>query len=145
MKKFGGWGGALLLGVALGGGCGQADPGATLDGGLDGPGEVDAIGPDGSTDVAAAPTCAWDPRPPELKVPEDEIEGVLRGTSRNASTTCTRQKGTGGPEAIYLLRLDQRSLVELEVVSEIDTVLAIRRVCDDPLTELACNDPAAAR
>ena len=65
---------------------------------------------------------------------------MLRGTSRNASTTCTRQKGTGGPEAIYLLRLTERTLVDIEVVSEMDTVLAIRRVCDDPLTELACSD-----
>jgi hypothetical protein len=33
-----------------------------------------------------------------------------------------------------------RTTVELEVVSAIDTVLAIRTACDDPLTEVACND-----
>ncbi len=37
-------------------------------------------------------------------------------------------------------------LVELEVVSTMDTVLAVRRVCEAPLTELACNDgPLNAR
>ena len=90
--------------------------------------------------MAQAPACLWDSRAPELKLPDDRVKGALRGSSRNASTTCTRQKGTAGPEAIYLLRLHERTLIDIEVVSEIDTVLAIRRVCDDPLTEVACND-----
>jgi hypothetical protein len=94
--------------------------------------------------VAQAPVCLWDSRAPELKLPDDRVKGSLRGSSRNASTTCTRQKGTGGPEAIYLLRLDERMLIDIEVVSEIDTVLAIRRVCDDPLTEVACADGTVA-
>src|SRR6185436_20271740 len=62
------------------------------------------------------------------------------GESRNSSTTCTRQKGTGGPDTVFVLPVKTRTTVELEVVSTIDTVLAIRTACDKPLTELACND-----
>jgi hypothetical protein len=69
-----------------------------------------------------------------------ETKGVLKGTSRNASTTCTTQKGSGGPETVFLLPIAARTTVELEVVSTIDSVVAIRSVCDDPLTEVACND-----
>jgi hypothetical protein len=115
----------LALGCAAGDGNGNPGDGASSDG------------------LPGAPTCAWSARPPELILPSAEVKGVLRGTSRNASTTCTRQKGAGGPEAIYLLRVSERSLIELEVTSTIDTVLAVRRACDDPLTELACNDTPA--
>jgi hypothetical protein len=138
MRTIGGWGGALLLSAALGAGCGEAPETAAGDGGADGAGEAGIT--DGATDVSGASACLWDPRAPKLALPDSEVKGVLRGSSRNTSTTCTRQKGTGGPEAIYLLQLDQRMLVDIEVLSEIDTVLAIRKVCDDPLTELACND-----
>jgi hypothetical protein len=139
MKKFGTWARALLLNAALGSAC-DGGPGTSgADGGADRPME----GGDGSADVGQAPVCLWDTRVPELKLPDDQVRGALRGRSRNASTTCTRQKETGGPEAIYLLRLDERMLIDVEVVSQIDTVLAIRRVCDDPLTEVACDDGTA--
>jgi hypothetical protein len=102
--------------------------------------------PDRDGDVggaALAPrSCGWVSKPVELVLPQSEVQGVLAGRSRNASTGCTRGKGAGGPEAIYLLRLAQRRLVELEVTSALDTVIAVRRACDDPLTELACNDDA---
>jgi hypothetical protein len=107
-----------------------------------------ACGRDGKGEPARAatqsigPACAGD-RPPELSLTGEEVRGVLRGTSRNGSTGCTRQRGTGGPEAMYLLRLAERALVDVEVTSNLDTVLAVRRVCDDPLTELACNDAPA--
>jgi hypothetical protein len=81
---------------------------------------------------------------PELKLSASDLQGVLRGTSRNASTTCTPQKSTGGPEAFYLLRLSERTLVDLEVISDLDSVLAIRSSCDDPLTEVACSDGPGA-
>jgi hypothetical protein len=42
------------------------------------------------------------------------------------------------------VRLTERTLLDIEVVSEMDTVLAIRRVCDDPLTELVCSDDTGA-
>jgi hypothetical protein len=138
MKRFGAWARALLLGAALGSAC-DGGPGTSgAEGGADRPGGGDSDGP-----AAQAPVCLWDTRAPELKLPDDRVKGALRGSSRNASTTCTRQKETGGPEAIYLLRLPERMVVDIEVVSAIDTVLAIRRVCDDPRTELACDDGAA--
>ncbi len=125
MRTFGSWAGALLLGAAMGTGCdgGPAQP-TVGDGG----------------DMARAPVCAWATAAPELTLAEGKVKGALRGSSRNRSTTCTGQKGTGGPEAIYRVRLTERTLLDIEVVSEMDTVLAIRRVCDDSLTELACSD-----
>ena len=124
--------GALALAVlcvssACDGGNGRGDAG---DGG------------DAPTDVVAA-SCSWQPSAPVLTLPRSEVRGTLRGTSRNPSTTCTRSKGAGGPEAIYTLRLTERTVVDLEVVSNIDTVVSIRRDCTDPLTELACNDTSA--
>jgi hypothetical protein len=91
------------------------------------------------------PRCAWVPEPPELTLPRSEVSGMLQGTSRNRSTTCTREKGAGGPESVYLLRLRERAVVDLEAISNIDTVIAVRKVCDDPLTELACNDDSGGR
>jgi hypothetical protein len=85
-------------------------------------------------------TCVWSRTPTLLALPQSEVTGVLTGASRNASTTCTRQKGTGGPEAIYELHLARRTVVDLTVRSFIDTVIAVRRACDDPLSEVACND-----
>jgi hypothetical protein len=87
-----------------------------------------------------AASCSWQPSAPLLTLPRSEVRGTLRGASRNPSTTCTRSKGAGGPEAIYTLRLTERAVVDLEVVSNIDTVVSVRRDCTDPLTELACND-----
>jgi hypothetical protein len=84
--------------------------------------------------------CAWSPDAAELALPSGTVSGVLAGPSRNASTTCMRGIGTGGPEMIYRLRISERALVDIKVTSTLDTVLALRRACDDPLTELACND-----
>jgi hypothetical protein len=100
----------------------------TGDGGTGGTGPVPAI------------ACPWGKDFPTLDLPTGEAKGVLKGMSRNASTTCTRSKGTGGPDTAFLLPIKTRTTVELEVVSAIDTVLAIRTACDDPLTEVACND-----
>ncbi len=114
---------------------------SACDGGGDGRGDA-GDGGDAPTDVVAA-SCSWQPSAPLLTLPRSEVRGTLRGTSRNASTTCTRSKGAGGPEAIYTLRLTERTVVDLEVVSNIDTVVSVRRDCTDPLTELACNDTSA--
>jgi hypothetical protein len=92
-----------------------------------------------------APRCAWVPEPLELTLPRSELSGILQGTSRNGSTTCTREQGAGGPESVYLLRLRERTVVDLEAISNLDTVIAVRKVCDDPLTELACNDNSGGR
>jgi hypothetical protein len=128
----------LVALVVLGGACDDSDL-VPADGGVDARGDTGSgDGGDGAATPAAV--CAWDRNAPELLLPRSEVKGVLRGQSRNASTTCTRQKGSGGPEAIYLLRVAERTVVELETVSALDTVIAIRRTCDDPLSELACND-----
>jgi hypothetical protein len=78
-----------------------------------------------------------------LTLPSGEVKGVLKGMSRNPSTTCTRQKSAGGPDTVFVLPVAVRTTVELEVVSLLDTVLAIRTACDDPLSEVACNDTPA--
>src|SRR4051812_32454281 len=69
-------------------------------------GDASGAGTDGP--VAAA-TCSWNPAAAQLTLPQSQVKGVLRGSSRNPSTTCTRQKGTGGPEAVYVLRVTQRT------------------------------------
>jgi hypothetical protein len=132
MRTFGSRAGAVLLGAALGAGCAGAPAQP----------KVADAGGDGAVDVGQA--CAWAPAAPQLTLPEGQVRGNLRGSSHNLSTTCTGQKVTGGPEAIYQLRLTERTLLDVEVVSEMDTVLAIRPVCDDPLTELACSDDTGA-
>lgn len=96
----------------------------------------------GAAAAGAQAVCAYGRDLPELKFPTAEVSGTLKGQSRNPSTTCTRQKSAGGPESIYVLRVAQRSVIDLEVTSNIDTVIAVRTTCDDPLTEVACNDTA---
>ena len=125
--------------------CGRAMALAALCvvGACDGGGGGGGDAGDGGMDVAAA-SCSWQPSAPLLTLPRSEVRGTLRGASRNPSTTGTRSKGAGGPEAIYTWRLSERTVVDVEVVSNIDTVVSIRRDCTDPLTELACNDNAVA-
>ncbi|MEA2701198.1 MAG: large repetitive protein, partial [Myxococcales bacterium] len=127
------------MAAALTAGCG--DGGGGSSGGGAGGSIVDGSRVDGPGGVFS---CAWTSTSgsalKELTLPVSEVSGVLRGTSQNASTTCTRQKGTGGPEMIYGLRVTERSVIDLEVVSQLDTVVAIRRACDDPLSEVACSD-----
>jgi hypothetical protein len=129
----------LIIAAALGVACGGSSPKEAGDALGDAPADTG----DGGDGGLAAVACPWDPAPRELVLPNAEVSGVLSGASRNASTTCTRQRGAGGPDAIYLVRLTERAVLELEVVSELDTVLAIRTACSDPLTELACNDTPA--
>ena len=131
MATVGVWRAVALHALVLGIGCDGGDDDGRGDGGAD--------KGDGGGDMVAA-FCRWQPDAPPLTLPRSEVRGVLRGTSRNPSTTCTRSRGTGGPEAIYVLRVTERTVVDLEVISSIDTVVAIRRACDDPLTEVACND-----
>jgi hypothetical protein len=117
----------LTLILIAAAGCGESS------GGTDG-------GTGGEGGVSPAVACPWGKDFPTLTLPMSEVQGVLRGMSRNPSTTCTRQKSAGGPESVYLLTITARTTVELETVSNLDTVLAIRTACDDPLTEVACND-----
>jgi hypothetical protein len=110
--------------IGVGAGCGGTTEPAG-DGGADGP--------------PPAIACPWGSFP-TLTLPTSDTKAVLKGASRNASTTCTRQKGTGGPETVFVLPIKARTTVELEVVSDLDAVVAIRSACDDALTEIACND-----
>ena len=75
-----------------------------------------------------------------LTLPNDLVNGTLQGTSRNVSTTCTSQQGTRGPEDLYTLHVPAATGVVLRTQSAADTVLALRSVCDEPLSELACNN-----
>ncbi len=75
-----------------------------------------------------------------LTLPMDSAMGTLSGMSRNPSTTCTTMSGTAGPDDFYTLHVTTRTGVILNAESTIDTMLAIRRACDQPLTEVACND-----
>jgi hypothetical protein len=56
------------------------------------------------------------------------------------TTSCTSDFGTQGPEVVYLVSVSQRTGVILRTTATSNTVLAIRRVCDDPITEVACNN-----
>ena len=67
--------------------------------------------------------------------------GTLAGVSRTAGTSCSI---AAGPEAVYLLELPERRLVDLRLNPSTDMVVSIRRNCADPATELAC-DPEGLR
>jgi hypothetical protein len=122
---------ALFLIGVVGAGCESSGTPVPGDGGTI---HVNTDGP------PAAVTCAWGSQFPQLMLPMAEAKGLLKGMSRNASTTCTRQKGSGGPDTVFVLPVAQRTTVELEVISSLDTVVAIRTACDDPLSEVACSD-----
>ncbi len=79
-----------------------------------------------------------------LTLPMDTAMGTLSGMSRNPSTTCTTMSGTAGPDDFYTLHVTSRTGVILSTDSMIDTMLAIRRTCDQPLTEVACNNDRGA-
>ena len=79
-----------------------------------------------------------------LELPTSQVRGVLRGQSRNALDHLHPAEGGRWARGDFLLRVTERSLIELEAISTIDTVIAVRRACDDPLTELACNDAPAS-
>ena len=51
-------------------------------------------------------------------------------------------EGARNPEAIYSLRVRERSRVELSLEADFDSVLYVRRDCVDPGTMVECNDDA---
>lgn len=94
---------------------------------------VDAPAPDAF--VSTSTTCSL-PVQGELALPSDRVTGTTSGLGRlNA-----RCAGSVGPEHIYTLRLPSPSGVQLSAEASFDTVLMIRRACNDPGSELACND-----
>ena len=88
---------------------------------------------------AVVAVCPWDSAAEEIPFASGRVQGVLRGESRNRSTKCTQQSGAGGPEKIFRFQVPERRRVTLEVQSDMNTVVAIRSACDDPLTEVACG------
>jgi hypothetical protein len=104
---------------------------------------ADARGPDADVVVgdadASPPMCSL-PVAGTLSLPSSTVKGTLRGPSLNMRTSCTTDLGTQGPEAVYLLTLTERTGVILQTTASTNTVVAIRRVCDDPVTEVACNN-----
>ena len=99
---------------------------------------------EGGTIGSAAPACAWDVVAPELKLPEARAAG---GAAREQPERLHHLHAAEGRPAVRRRSIccasTERTLVDLEVISDLDTVLAIRRACDDPLTEVACSDGRA--
>ncbi|MEM1416328.1 MAG: hypothetical protein AAGH15_15575 [Myxococcota bacterium] len=48
--------------------------------------------------------------------------------------------GARGPDSVYSLRVDQPSRLRVRQQSDHDGVVYVRRDCQDPTTEIACND-----
>ncbi|MDX2022933.1 MAG: hypothetical protein SF187_22050 [Deltaproteobacteria bacterium] len=101
--------------------------------------DPDGGGGEGGGGSAPAPVCSWNEDPEVLPLPEGSVDGVIEGDGRNRSTTCTTSFGTGGPDAVYKLELQERRQVHLAVRSTMNTAIAVRRACEDPLTEVACG------
>jgi len=73
------------------------------------------------------------------------VSGKLDGPSQNAATSCSVD-GARGPQAVYLLDVPQQTGLTLTVNAVGRFVLAIRKVCDDAGTEVACQngEPASS-
>lgn len=71
-----------------------------------------------------------------------EASGTRRGTTVGAFNDFQGGCGRGeGPDVAYELVLAEEAGVVAEITEATwDTVLYLRRVCNDPTTELACND-----
>ena len=87
---------------------------------------------------------------------EGEIVATLDGRGGRVSLDPPpRHEATGtcagnGPDQVVVVQLDETSRVRFETVptandEEFDTVLYIRGRCDDPDSELACNDDSGER
>jgi V8-like Glu-specific endopeptidase len=64
------------------------------------------------------------------------LEGSLSGAYRDRLTTGC---GGDGPDQVFSFTLDETTAFTA-VADGFDTVLALRTTCDDPQTEVACND-----
>lgn len=115
---------------------------ASMDAGLD-------AGTDASTDASMdvvrdaasdAPPDGMAMCPPvvrTLMLPTDTAMGRTMGSSL-LTAGCT---SASGPEHVYRLNVAARTGVVLDITAaEFDTVLSVRRVCTDPMTNVACND-----
>lgn len=96
----------------------------------------DAAPPDGPTSACTAPVGA-------ITMPGAEVarEATTLGASALNGSTC--RPDTDGPEHVY--RLDVTARTGLVIDTEgarttFDTVLSVRRACDDVRTEVTCDD-----
>ncbi len=85
-------------------------------------------------DPGAGDTCA-DP----VVIPTTGTQ-VIPGDTSTAYDDLTGSCGSNNaPDRVYILILDETTVVDA-LVSGYDTVLYLRSTCDDPFTEIACND-----
>ena len=68
--------------------------------------------------------------------------GTHRGnTSTDTDDFTSRCGGSGGADTVYEIRMETAfDLVAEVTAADFDTVLHLRRVCDDPASEVTCND-----
>ena len=67
--------------------------------------------------------------------------GVFPYNSTGRPTTGRGRCGGGGPQAVAALSLNRVSAVTFTIeANQYDTLIHLRSTCDDPNTELACND-----
>src|SRR5262245_13674424 len=92
-------------------GCGEGSPAGLADGSS---AETQSAEASETPMSLPPPTCKYGDPVPELMLPASDTKGVLHGESRNASTTCTRQQGTGGPDTVYFMRVKERSVIDIE-------------------------------
>lgn len=74
-----------------------------------------------------------------LLAPGETVRGRTSGQGRFGAAC---GEGAAGPEAVYQLRIRERSRVEISVEAQFDSVLYVRRDCVDPGTVVDCNDDA---
>lgn len=75
-------------------------------------------------------------------VPGRVVRGSTEGAPDRFHASCARESLSG--DRVYRLRLVEDARVTLAVEATYDVSLYVRRGCDDPVTELACDDDDAA-
>lgn len=88
-----------------------------------------------------------DPVDPCAGLPVIDASGTFAGTTSGSFDRFqSRGCSASGPDRAYVLRLAAPATVTAEITSAadgFDTVLHLRSVCADPLTEIACDDDGA--
>ena len=70
--------------------------------------------------------------------PGRTVNGVTRGERDHFQATCA--DGATSGDRVYRVRVQRRSRVRVDMTSDFDGALHMRRDCADPSSELACND-----
>lgn len=90
---------------------------------------VDATTPMPIADVCSAA---------EVLVPGQRVTSTTEGAMSNFQASCARGANSG--DKLYRLEVAQRSRVRLDLESDHDGALHVRRSCEDASSEVACND-----